>query len=215
MATAHLSISGDYDAVAKNRSCMRMAFRNEPTHDWKPLIAASTAHPQVPLHLMSTSGEVAQSSKVPSLPSDEEIGELLDKASEYVLTYHQTFTNTKQSLDRAATPGFFAKGVELSSQASDAIAAIKKNGPSAYALVGLIAILDDMSLNAARASAVTMIVALQNKTDPKNHAMEDFQNLAQAEKNCYDISELLLHATLRYIAVEENALHTLLDRQKR
>jgi hypothetical protein len=44
--------------------------------------------------------------------------------------------------------------------------------------------------------------------------MNDFLSLAQAEKNCYDISELLLHATLRYIAVEETALHTLIDRQK-
>lgn len=150
-----------------------------------------------------------------SLPSEEEIGDLLNKASEYVQTYRQTFTNTKPSLDKAPTPGFFDKGIELSSQASGSIAAIKENGSSAYALVGLIAILDDMSLNAARASAMTMILALEeDKTDPKNHAMEDFQNLAQAEKNCYDISELLLHATLRYIAVEEKALHTLLDHQK-
>ena len=39
-------------------------------------------------------------------------------------------------------------------------------------------------------------------------------DLAQAGKNCYDISELILHATLRYIAVEENLLQTLYQQQK-
>jgi hypothetical protein len=83
-------------------------------------------------------------------------------------------------------------------------------------LVGLIAILDDMSLNAARASAATTIVALQeDKSDPKNHAMSDFLDLAQAEKNCYDISELILHPTLRLISVEERVLHALTDQREK
>jgi hypothetical protein len=149
------------------------------------------------------------------MPSEAEIGELLIKASEYVKTYEQTFNSTKPSLDKAANPGFYAKGMEQSTQALGAIAALRKNGSSAYALVGLIALLDDMSLNAARASAATTLVALREKrSDPKNHAMNDFLSLAQAEKNCYDISELLLYATLRYIAVEETALRTLTERQK-
>ncbi len=46
-------------------------------------------------------------------------------------------------------------------------------------------------------------------------AMQDFQNLAQADKNCYDISELLLHATIRYISAEEAAFRVLLDREKK
>jgi hypothetical protein len=179
------------------------------------MFASLRAPAQVSASPSAPSREAAQSSNVPRMPSEEEIGELLSKASEYVQTYQQTFTSTKTSLDKAATPGFYAKGIELSSQASVAIAAIKKSGSSAYALVGLIAILDDMSLNAARASAATTIVALEeNRSDPNNHAMNDFLSLAQAEKNCYDISELLLHATLRYIAVEEAALDTLIHRQK-
>ena len=156
----------------------------------------------------------SQTQNVPSMPSEEEIGELLNKANEYVKTYRETFTTTKRSLDKAPTPGYYEKGMELSTQASDVISAIKKNGSTAYALVGLIGVLDDMSLNAARASAATMVVALgENKSNPKDNAMQDFIDLAQAEKNCYDISELLLHATLRYIAVEETALRTLLNRQ--
>lgn len=47
-----------------------------------------------------------------------------------------------------------------------------------------------------------MIAIKENKADPQNHAMQDFQDLAQAEKNCYDISGLILPATLRYIASE-------------
>jgi hypothetical protein len=176
---------------------------------------SASAHPQALPGHTSPGGEARQSSNVPELPSEEEIGELLSKASEYVQTYQQTFTSSKPSLDKAATPGFYAKGMEQSAQASHAIAAIKKNGSSAYALVGLIAILDDMSLNGARASAATALVALrENQADPKNHARSDFVSLAQAEKNCYDISELLLHATLRYIAVEETALQALLDQKK-
>ena len=60
-----------------------------------------------------------------------------------------------------------------------------------------------------------MLVAMsEDKTKPSDHAMQDFQDIAAAERNCYDISELLFHATLRYIAPEENALRVLLHNQK-
>jgi hypothetical protein len=155
-------------------------------------------------------------SSVQQMPSEAEIDELLSKAAEYVDSYRQTFTSAKPSLDKAPTPGFYAKGIELSSQASEAISAIRKNGPSAYALVGLIAILDDMTINATRAYAVTMLVATEEgSSNPKDRAMQDFLSLAQAGKNCYDISELILHATLRLIHVEEQALNTLNTQRNR
>jgi hypothetical protein len=147
-------------------------------------------------------------SSVQQMPSEAEIDELLSKAAEYVNSYRQTFTSAKPSLAKAPTPGFYEKGIELSSQASEAISAIRKNGPSAYALVGLIAILDDMTINATRAYAVTMLVATGEGSSTKDRAMQDFLSLAQAGKNCYDISELILHATLRLIHVEEQALIT-------
>ena len=87
---------------------------------------------------------------VQQIPSEAEIDELLSKASEYVDSYRLTFTSAKPSLDKAPTPGFYEKGIELSSQASGTISAIRKNGPSAYALVGLLAVLDDMTINATR-----------------------------------------------------------------
>jgi len=38
--------------------------------------------------------------------------------------------------------------------------------------------------------------------------------ITQAGQATYDISELLLHATLRYIAVEESLLNAVLDKTK-
>ncbi|WP_158943154.1 hypothetical protein [Granulicella sp. S190] len=155
-------------------------------------------------------------SEVSSMPSEAEIGELVNKASEYVETYRRTFANAKASLDKAATVGFDQSAVTLSDQASEVIATIKKNGSTAVALVSLITILDDMSLNAQKASAQVMLVAMrEDRSVRSNHGMQDFQDLAQAGKNCYDISELLVHSTIRYIAVEERVLRTLLDRDKK
>jgi predicted nucleic acid-binding Zn-ribbon protein len=179
------------------------------------LFIVFAAQAQTTPHKAAAHNQAAASSDVPSMPSEAEIGELVSKASEYVDTYKRTFNNTRASLDKAPNPGFYEKGMELSEQASVVIAAIRKNGSTAVALVSLLTILDDMSLNAAKASSETMIVALsQDKASRNSHAMQDFQDLAQAGKNCYDISELLFHATIRYISSEETALRTLLDRQK-
>jgi hypothetical protein len=174
------------------------------------------AHAQTVPHKAAPHNQPSTSSEVSSMPSEAEIGELVNKASEYVDTYRQTFKNAKGSLDKAPNTGFEERAATLCGQASEVIAAIKKNGSTAVSLVSLLTILDDMSLNGARASASTMIVAMsEDKSNPSNHAMQDFQDLAQAEKNCYDISELLFHATIRYISVEETALRSLLDRDKK
>jgi hypothetical protein len=150
-----------------------------------------------------------------SLPSNEEIDDLLSKASEYVATYQTTFQKAKPTLDDAPTPGFIEKSNELCAQANLTISAIKKNGMSAYALVALVGVLDDMSLNAAKASGIAVVVGLRESSpDSKHRAGQDMQDLAQAGKNCYDISELILHSTLRLIAVEEAVLHKLSDSQK-
>jgi hypothetical protein len=104
-------------------------------------------------------------------PKDREwaIGELLSKASEYVETYKQTFAAAKGSLETASQPGFYDRAATMCAQASQVIAAIKKNGSTAVALVSLIAVLDDMSLNGARASSSTLLLAVEDKP-----AMQDF-----------------------------------------
>jgi tRNA splicing ligase len=171
--------------------------------------SAQTSPQEPPAH-----GQADAPSKVPNMPSEAEIGELINKASEYVDTYKRTFTNAKASIDKAPTNGFDQSAATLADQASGVITAIKKNGSTGVALLSLLTILDDMSLNAQKASAVVMIVALrEDKTNRNNHAMQDFQDLAQAGKNCYDISELLFHAAIRYISAEETALRVLLDKK--
>ena len=44
-----------------------------------------------------------------SLPSNEEIDDLLSKASEYVATYQTTFQNAKSTLRRRSDPGLHRK----------------------------------------------------------------------------------------------------------
>jgi len=71
----------------------------------------------------------------------------------------------------------------VSSQATAIIGVIKKNGMSAHSLVVLVGILDDMSLNVARASAIEVMMGLQGDTpDIKHHAAQDKVDLAQAGK---------------------------------
>jgi hypothetical protein len=167
------------------------------------------------LPAQSQSSDKGADNSTASMPSADEINELLSKADEYIVSYRATFKNAKATLDRSPAPGFDTKSEELCSQATQISAAIRQNGPSAYALVGLIGVLDDMTLNAARASAVSMVVGLQRGTPEQKHqAAQDMQDLAQAEKNCYDISELILHPTMRLIAIEEKLLHSISENQK-
>jgi hypothetical protein len=122
------------------------------------LLIVFAAHAQTTPHKAAAHNQATASADVPSMPSEAEIGELVGKASEYVDTYKQTFKNTRASLDKAPNPGFYEKGMELSEQASGVIAAIRQNGSTGVALVSLLTILDDMSLNAAKASSEKMIV---------------------------------------------------------
>jgi hypothetical protein len=136
------------------------------------VLTTFVAHPQTPVHKAAAHNQTSASSDVPSMPSEEEIGELISKASEYVDTYKQTFKSTRASLDKAPSPGFYEQGMTLCDQAYSVIAAIRKNGSTAAALVSLLTILDDMSLNAAKASASTMILAIsQDKSSRDSHAM--------------------------------------------
>src|SRR5580658_4150329 len=141
--------------------------------------------------LCTVSIQSQQSKKQPddldtsTMPSNEEINDLLSKATEYITTYQGAFKNAKATLDKAPTPGFVEKSDELCAQANLTISAIKKNGMSAYALVALVGVLDDMSLNAAKASSIAVIVGLRETSpESRQRAGQDMQDLAQAGKNC-------------------------------
>jgi hypothetical protein len=93
----------------------------------------------LPTHLQSTGQQTKQgATTAPAMPSQAEIDELLDRASEYVTTYREAFTYAKASLAKAPTPGFYEKAMEECAQASQVIAAIEKNGASGVALLGII-----------------------------------------------------------------------------
>jgi hypothetical protein len=67
-----------------------------------------------------------------------------------------------------------------------------------------------MDLNASKAYGATIVGSIAGASSEREtaHAMID---LAQAGKNCYDISELILHPTMKLISFEERTLNTAAD----
>jgi hypothetical protein len=84
------------------------------------------------------------------MPSKSEIFELLDKADQKISGFEVAVKGAKPNLD-----GIDAKlsknYLDAASTAHLMIQTLHKNGPSAYGLVGLLATLDDLSLDAANA----------------------------------------------------------------
>ena len=87
-----------------------------------------------------------------NMPSDEEISELLAKADEKVSTFEKAVTSAKPHLDKFDT-NQATNYLNAASTAHQLIQATKKNGPSAYRLIGVLATLDDLSVDAANGSA--------------------------------------------------------------
>jgi hypothetical protein len=144
-----------------------------------------------------------------SLPSPQEIAELVSKADERVSDFQNALDSLKPMLAKV-DPETFRQDSDACEAARVAILAIKKNGPSAYALVDLISTLDDLSLDASRLTTRTLILAIQDlQADGRNQSTfeANIMRITQAGQATYDISELLLHTTLRYIAVEESQLN--------
>ena len=95
------------------------------------------------------------------------------------------------------------------------ITALKYKGESAYGLIGLLSTLDDLSLDASHAS--TQILLYGARSISARGTFPDSVTggvvaLSTAGNDCYDISELIMHATLRLVAVEEAALSTAADK---
>jgi hypothetical protein len=139
------------------------------------------------------------------IPSKQEINELVQKADEKVTN----FEAANESAKTVMSDSVFQKGREAAATAHVIISAIQKNGPSAYALVGLIVTLDDVTLNAANGAQGiarrAMADAVAGKTVSLNAlAAADALNVAQSSLT--DISELVSHATLRLIKAEENVI---------
>jgi hypothetical protein len=161
-------------------------------------------------------GGIAFGQATSSMPSREEILELVNKADEKTVAYEEAVKNAKPHLDKI-NPKFVENYLAASSTAHTIIQSIQKNGPSAYGLVGLFATLDDMSLNASTGSVQLLRTDEEHVVKgvaPDVSVLASVIVLSNASTACNDISELLLHATLRFVDVEEKTLGKLLESQK-
>jgi hypothetical protein len=86
-----------------------------------------------------------------SMPSKEEVSELVAKADEKVSSFEEAVKNAKPHLDKI-NPKLVTNYLDGASTAHTIIRNLQNNGPSAYGLVSLLATLDDLSLDASTAS---------------------------------------------------------------
>jgi len=151
-----------------------------------------------------------------SMPSKEEISELLSKAEEKVSGFEQAMKAVKPTLDRIDS-SITSKGLDGASTAHTVIRAAQKNGPTGYGLVVLVVTLDDLNSNALRGA---LLLASEDRNRivtggrPDPNLPSNVLALSNAGNACNDMAELIVHATLRYLGVEEAVLGQLLDSKK-
>lgn len=159
------------------------------------------------LLLLFTSAVRASSQTGTSMPSNDEIFELLAKADQKVSGFENAIKGITPTLDKADQ--------KLSKMYADAGAAahviilsIRKNGPSAYSLMSLVTTLDDLSLDAATATVELLLLRIQSGQTAAS-SLDFLVPLMTSKNECNDISELIMHATLRHIHAEEDVLEKL------
>jgi hypothetical protein len=139
-----------------------------------------------------------------SIPSQQEIDELASKADQKIKVLQDALTSARQDIEKNA-PDLWTNEMETISTARDLIKTLREKGLSAYRLVMLNITIDDIS----RASLLSVIVAIPAATALSPEARTRLAAVTSAELACYDISELLGHATLRLIKAEEDIINRL------
>jgi len=157
--------------------------------------------------------KTAASNAASQMPSRQEIEELLNKATQKVTALQAALKNVKPILDKI-DPDAYKQDEEACETAIYIIGTIKKNGTSAYALVSLVGTLDDLKVDATSPVGSLTTQALKLDGMAQTLAVTDISNFIQAGTGCYDMSELLLHATLRYISAEESLLNEIMAAAK-
>lgn len=150
------------------------------------------------------------------MPSAAEIAELLIKAGEKVAVFRMVVNSAKPQLDDTK-PGLAAKYADTAATAETIIADLRANGPSGYGLVMLVAVLQNLSLHAEDASTRLLLLdeLRVSRGQPSEYAaLRPLPLLDAAGKECYDVSQLLLDATLRHVAAEETTLRMLILQNK-
>ena len=152
--------------------------------------------------LRSTTAQVSTDSE--AMPSREEIAELLAKAEEKVTAFEQAVNPVRSDLEKQQ-PDILKRARNAATAAHTLIRGVRSNGPSAYGLVALITALDDVTLNAAKTATAILIM---NRCGMDNAATRaKLVLLWESQNSLCDISELITHATLRLIQVEESIIH--------
>jgi hypothetical protein len=155
-------------------------------------------------------------SKQIEMPSESEVHELLSKANQKVVAFEEAVKAAKPQLDKI-DPKLSANYLDAASTAHVLIDNTVKNGPSGYRLTGILATLDDLSLDAANASFQLLRADVEHTSNggaPDLRRLTAIPPLQSAQIGCNDIAELLMHTTLRMIQAEETALEMLLAEKK-
>ena len=142
-----------------------------------------------------------------SIPSNDEILELLAKAEQKVSGFENAVKSVKPDLDKV-DPHLSKTYADGGAAAHVIIVSIRKNGSSAYGLMSLVTTLDDLSLDAATASIQLLLLRIQSGQTAAS-SLDFLVPLMTSKNECNDISELIMHATLRYIHAEEDVLEKL------
>lgn len=151
--------------------------------------------------------QLAVAQDATATPSNDEVLELLAKAEQKVAGFESAVKSVKTDLDRA-DPKLSKMYLDAGAAAHVIIGSVRKNGPSAYGLTSLVTTLDDLSLDAATASVQLLLLRIQSGQAVASR-LDFLVPLMTSKNECSDISELLMHATLRLIHTEEKVLQKL------
>lgn len=144
---------------------------------------------------------------VEKMPSDAELNELFNKAEEKVATFRKAVNSARPQLDKIDAH-LASNYIDAAATANAIIAGLRTKGPSGAGLLMLITTLDDLALDATQGGLRLLV---QNQTHPVNAEADtatvmSVMSLSTAEVGCNDISELLVHASLRFIGAEDSLL---------
>jgi len=146
-----------------------------------------------------------------SMPSVDEINELVAKAEQKIDGFEATMKSLRADIDKVDQKTV-PNGLNVVNSARTITTKIKSNGPTAYSLVTLVVTLDDISLNAASA-ALELMVMHSDAGDLQKTANTFVAPLMASKNECSDISELIVHVALRLIKNEENLIRVLQDKK--
>jgi hypothetical protein len=127
------------------------------------------------------------------MPQKGELIPLLTKTDEKIVEFEKSILGLKADIERV-DPGATAKITTGAAAAHQIIAQMLSDGHTAGRLVALLPSLDDFTRHASRESLLLVLNGIATNSPAK-----DISGLASVGNSLYDISDLLLHTTLRAV----------------